>query len=432
MTYRPTALTPIVTSPSTNDTFFSSLTATAAAPPDLETRALLTFPTTGLPSPKLVPASCFPPSREPLEHLARDPTSALTRTTATTIAAFSPSAAHITQLNRWLCCRCADSGYGDPVGMVHISPLQQQQQQPTRTSSHCRSTHGPPVPPTNPNSHPVITAQTVSSYSICWRPPCHHPKCPNCALFSGPSASSSDPSTGHGKLLIRTVGGLHFSPRFIDPVYWECNQCGEWVSNQFDGSCVLGRTRCSICGREPTHVLGVWWRGHHQPQRGRWGGGGMLTGQSVVRNRYGQRLGTADQRVAVADGPWDWQRRGLGDARCAVVAGLRAVMKKGVIARPQEGLLDDEESSRIPVWKQGEPAPNYRYRRPPPVNEDEVKENQEYEYSYLEGMPIEPRDKGKEVEKVYELGPGPASAAYPRPRSAASPMGHFTGWGEHR
>ena len=117
-------------------------------------------------------------------------------------------------------------------------------------------------------------------------------------------------------------------------------------------------------------------------------GAGVLMAASVVMNRYGQRLGTADQRIAVADGPWDWQRRALGDARCAIVAGLRAAMK-----RTEEGMQLDTsvDGSRIGrLWIDGEPVPHYPYRRPPPLDENDFKENNEYEGLYLAGIPTEP------------------------------------------
>ncbi|KAH6842637.1 hypothetical protein B0I37DRAFT_382436 [Chaetomium sp. MPI-CAGE-AT-0009] len=133
---------------------------------------------------------------------------------------------------------------------------------------------------------------------------------------------------------------------------------------------------------------------------------------SVVMNRYGQRLGTADQRVAVADGPWDWQRRALGDARCAIVAGLRAAMK-----RTGEGMqLDNNvDGSRIGrLWIDGEPVPHYPYRRPPPLDEDDLKENNEYEGLYLAGMPVESSDGGRDTERQ--------TIASRRPRLCSAPI----------
>lgn len=291
------------------------------------------------------------------------------------------------------------------------------------------STSNPP-PSTSP--HPSAT---------CWRTTCRHSKCVNCALYAGPLCGRD-----HGtKLLIRTVGGLHASPRFVDPVYWEC-PCGEWIGNKFDSRCVLGLTVCKAVGcafrwRVPgggSHGgFGFGGMGVGMNMNGFVpvvGGGGVLTGESVVMNRYGQRLGTADQRVLVADGPWDWQRRALGDGRCAVVGGLRAAMK-----RTGEGMELSEGGSRSRtgsmcelgrLWKEGEPVPHYPYRRPPPVDENDVAENNEYEGSYLASMPTEPLDKGKGVEQQYTApgsSPGLCSALSSVSVSSV-PVGFFPGW----
>jgi hypothetical protein len=157
--------------------------------------------------------------------------------------------------------------------------------------------------------------------------------------------------------------------------------------------------------------------------------------ESVVMNRYGQRLGTADQRVAVADGPWDWQRRALGDARCAVVAGLRAAMKR---APPADGMQVDSSgngncrsiSDAGRLWKEGEPVPHFPYRRPPPVDENDAEENNEYEGSYLSGLPMEPLDKGKGLEQQYTVpGPSPRFCSAPSPVAVNPvPLGYFPGW----
>lgn len=142
------------------------------------------------------------------------------------------------------------------------------------------------------------------------------------------------------------------------------------------------------------------------------GGAGVLGVDTVVMNRYGQRLGSADQRMAVKGGPWDWQRRALGDERCALFRGVREAMRRdsgrddgqggggGDFDRGEAGggLVD---AGRL--WREGEPVPRYPYRRPPPLNEDDPKENVEYEASYLAGMPLEPVCKGKEK---AGLGPG--------------------------
>ncbi|KAJ4303874.1 hypothetical protein N0V88_001472 [Collariella sp. IMI 366227] len=200
------------------------------------------------------------------------------------------------------------------------------------------------------------------------------------------------------KLLIRTVGGLYASPRYLDPVYWECGACHEWMCNRFDSRSALGATPCK--NRD--------------------------LAESMVMNRYGERLGTADQRVAVADGPWDWQRRALGDPRCAVVAGLRGTMKRAgdamqldnVGGRRGRALADPGR-----LWKAGEPVPAYPYRRPPPVDGNDTAENNEYEDSYLTGMPTEPLDKGKGPEGQYT---GPNAAVSPETSSPST--GYFPGW----
>jgi hypothetical protein len=119
-------------------------------------------------------------------------------------------------------------------------------------------------------------------------------------------------------------------------------------------------------------------------------------------NRYGQRLGTADQRMAVAGGPWDLQRRALGDVRCAIVGGLRAAMKRPMYGVGAGGVGDvnarveghgstNNDNLMIPLWEKGAPVPNYPYRRPPPVDENDMKEDDEYEASYLAGVCMRPR-----------------------------------------
>ncbi|KAH6617704.1 hypothetical protein B0J18DRAFT_435371 [Chaetomium sp. MPI-SDFR-AT-0129] len=150
---------------------------------------------------------------------------------------------------------------------------------------------------------------------------------------------------------------------------------------------------------------------------------------SVVMNRYGQRLGTADQRFAVADGPWHWQRRALGDSKCAVVSGTRKLMN-----RPLEG-GGRRDGVVHELWKDGEPVPNYPYRRPPPLNEDDAHENNEYEVTYLAGIAAEPSDKGKGREERYgvlDQSPRFGSASSPgdvSPGGASSDSStFFPGW----
>ncbi|KAL2128153.1 hypothetical protein VTI74DRAFT_9597 [Chaetomium olivicolor] len=317
----------------------------------------------------------------------------------------------------------------------------------TQSSSY---THSHPPPPPNPY-HPNAAAATTTTpanpdlskyYSTCWRPTCQHRKCLNCALYAGP-LGRADPAA---KLLIRTVGGLYASPRYIDPVFWECSNCSEWECNRFDSRSTLGATPCrnrECLFREAAGRVGMMARGampmgfgmsgfHHHG-----GGCGVLTAESVVLNRYGERLGTADQRIAVADGPWDWQRRALGDPRCAVVPGLRDTMK-----RMGEGMHVDVSSvggrsvaDPGRLWRQGEPVPPYPYRRPPPVDGNDTEENNEYEDSYLAGMPTEPLDKGKGPEQQYVAPSGsPRFCPAPNPAVVSSsagnpgPQGYFPGW----
>lgn len=475
MTYRPPipisipVPAPLSTTPSTaaQPTSSSSAatptaapTATGAPPSATETRTLLTFPTEGLPSPLLLSQAnlrAFP---------VRYP---------------SGAAPAQTQINRWLCCRCAEEGYLDPVGMVHCPSSSSSSPLPGTSSHHHGQGygHGPTPNGASHHHHHITTTTTTATdrggaeeeeglFNTCWRATYRHRKCVNCALYAGP-LGRADPAA---KLLIRTVGGLYASPRFVDPVHWECGGCGEWARNRFDSRCALGVTGCRGEG-----CVFAWRAGRARVVGGGGGGGGgiggmgfgmgvvagnglglgpgsgggfgdgaaiagtgagVLTGQTVVMNRYGERLGTADQRIAVADGPWDWQRRALGDARCGIVAGLRAAMK-----RTGEGMQFDSgvngsrrmcEVGRL--WKDGEPVPHYPYRRPPPVDENDVEENNEYEGSYLAGMPTEPSGKGKGLERQYTS----SSSHSPRSCSAPSPVvmhsvalnlppaGFFSGW----
>ncbi|KAK4654445.1 hypothetical protein QC762_403710 [Podospora pseudocomata] len=337
-----------------------------------ETRTLLTFPTPGLPSPRIIcpsqPPVRYPPSTIKYNnsdpHHQRHIVSTLQTTSNLRNLSFlfhppapsrqqqpTDSNAHLPaqiQTNRWLCCQCAEEGFVDPVGTVHL------------------------------------VGETEEMYSTClFRPSsCHHKKCVNCVLYAGP-ASSRDPVRGV-KFLVRTVGGLYTSGRFIDPVRWECGVCGEWDSNKIDGGVRMG--------------TGCQGRGCKAQGWGGWGGGrrGVFTRESIVLNRYGQRLGTADQRVAFEGGPWDWHRRGLGDGRCVLSKGVREVlMRRGGGGGGRERK----------VWGVGEQVPGYEYRRPPPLDEDDERENSEYEGGFLAGLPVEGGDKGKgkEMEGRMEM-----------------------------
>ncbi|KAK4237316.1 hypothetical protein C8A03DRAFT_16117 [Achaetomium macrosporum] len=401
MTYRPPIPLPVQVPITAATTLSTSAT---------ETRTLLTFPTEGLPSPCIVPDAnirAFP---------ARYPT--------------DPAPAQ-TQINRWICCRCAEEGYTDPVGMVHYSS-------PSPSPPPPHHHHVPQ------NAHEDNTGGSEEAggggFDVCWRPTCRHRKCVNCALYAGPLGRD-----GQAKLLIRTVGGLYASPRFVDPVYWECTACGEWARNRFDSRCTLGVTGCAngacpVRWRAGQAQLGII-RAVNGEGGGLAGALGVLTAESVVMNRYGERLGTADQRVAVAEGPWDWQRRALGDPRCAIVAGLRDAMTRGggegmplqVGSRVIGSRANMCDSGRL--WKAGEPVPHYPYRRPPPLDENDADENNEYEGSYLAGMPTEPLDKGKSIEQHYTSpsrsppfcsAPSPAAANSGAPSSGS--LGLFPGW----
>ncbi|KAK3349621.1 hypothetical protein B0T25DRAFT_610512 [Lasiosphaeria hispida] len=301
-----------------------------------ETRILTTFPTEGLPSPRI----------------------------ATTLHDFPVGYGHnprplATQLNRWFCCRCAQSGYADPVGMIHGDLSS-----PPRFSS-------PPSSPPPPST------------DTCFRPSCGHAKCPNCLL--GP--------THNFRSAVRTVGGLHTSPVFIDPAYWEC-PCGEWSRNPFDTTCAQALTACGNpagCPFRPQlqlhlHVLrlNIPSSGPPGPGPGRCGGGGVLRSESVVMNRFRQRLGTADQRVVLAGGPWYWQRRALGEAGCVLIREFRRRELGG--------------GGEAAVWRDGEGCPGYGWRRGPGVvmplvvgaaGEEDEREV-EYEAEYLRGVRMVP------------------------------------------
>ena len=156
---------------------------------------------------------------------------------------------------------------------------------------------------------------------------------------------------------------------------------------------------------------------------------------SVVMNRYGQRLGTANQRVAVADGPWDWQRRALGDVRCAIVAGLRAAMKRTAEGTQLDSSVDGSRIGKL--WIDGEPVPHYPYRRPPPLDENDVEENNEYEGLYLAGIPAEPSDKGRGLEqqtatssspRLYSAPTGPVAVKSAAVNSLSPSSTFFPGW----
>ncbi|KAK3991525.1 hypothetical protein QBC44DRAFT_393092 [Cladorrhinum sp. PSN332] len=328
-----------------------SYPSNSLVPTSTETRTLTTFPTTSLPSPQIlaeISIRSFPvrypkTSFDPPPGTVRSPEGAIPIHIQRKI-----------QTNRWLCCQCLSSRAPrdqDQIGTIHVE--------------------GPPFP-----AH-IINRSYI--YTTCYRPECRHIKCVNCVLHAGPWCRDLTVKTG----LIRTVGGLYCSPRYLDPVYWEC-LCGEWKRNKVTARASLSAG--DMCQNEGCSFGGGGGGG------GGTGGAGLLTGDSVVLNMYGQRLGSADQRMAFKDGPWDWQRRGLGDGRCALVKGVRDAMTR----RDVMGGMVLVDAERRRVWNEGEPVPDYGYRRPPPLDENDGKENEEYEASYLAGMPMEGVDKGKE------------------------------------
>ncbi|KAK4175084.1 hypothetical protein QBC36DRAFT_347387 [Triangularia setosa] len=368
-----------------------------------ETRTLLTFPTPGLPSPRIIPVSQtrplpvrYPPSSvkysnsNPHNHAhiistlqttsnlrnlsflnAPGPPSRRPQPDSLNDTSYLPTQI---QTNRWLCCQCAEEGFIDPVGTVHLDHLP-----PFVQAEEEEEEEGAAIA--------MVQRKQAEMYSTClFRPgSCSHKKCPNCVLYAGP-ASSRDPVRGM-KFLVRTVGGLYTSGRFVDPVRWECGLCGEWESNKIDGAgggCKQQRRERGWGG----------WPQYSDRLRGNLG--------SVVMNRYGQRLGTADQRVAFEGGPWDWHRRALADHRCVLSKGFREVLMR----RPVEGGCERK------VWREGEPVPSYEYRRPPPLDEDDERENSEYEGGFLAGLPVERVDKGKGKEREVEMGMGRGMEAF--------------------
>jgi hypothetical protein len=96
------------------------------------------------------------------------------------------------------------------------------------------------------------------------------------------------------------------------------------------------------------------------------------------------------------------------------------------------------DGSRIGrLWIDGEPAPHYPYRRPPPLDENDVKENNEYEGLYLAGMPVESSDKGRGLEqqttasrnpRLYSAPNGPAIVKSASANSLSPSSTFFSGW----
>ncbi|KAM7221788.1 hypothetical protein V8F06_002781, partial [Rhypophila decipiens] len=211
----------------------------------------------------------------------------------------APTAA---RLIRWWCCRCVETEYVDPIGMG------------------------------------------IESAETCFKENCRHAKCHNC--LATPNYNIQD--------AVRTFGGLHASPRFIDPVYWEC-PCGEWAANRFsEAHATMGMSLCA------SQTCEFRYRSRQTS---------TLQPDSIVLNGYGQRLGTADQTIAVQGGPWHWQRKGLGDGANALLEAfrVRAQQKRSLMLPPisTASSLSNVESCNI-IWREGEPAPRYPYRSAPP------------------------------------------------------------------
>ncbi|KAK3492679.1 uncharacterized protein B0T23DRAFT_317275 [Neurospora hispaniola] len=262
----------------------------------------------------------------------------------------------LTQLNRWFCCQCATRA---------IHSLQNNEYR----------------------GLDKIGMVNNKTFDRCHDPACSHIQCANCALGPGFGGlllfNSLLPPVGgrgvhmQGPTVVRTVAGLHAHPFHIDPCHWEC-ACREWISNVFDSRCTMHLTRPD----------------------------------SVVLNRYGQRLGTADQRVVEKNGPWMVQRQGLS----MVPERSQRDKGKGVVppgrpppaptGPPTAVLLDvfrlgtagyagdemdicEDEAEKIPVWKPGCPAPRYRRRRapPPPPPLDKPEEVARYLSEYLASIP---------------------------------------------
>ncbi|KAL0469660.1 hypothetical protein QR685DRAFT_598074 [Neurospora intermedia] len=262
----------------------------------------------------------------------------------------------LTQLNRWFCCQCATRA---------IHSLQNDEYR----------------------SLDKIGMVNNKTFDRCHDPACSHIQCANCALgpgFGGLLLFNSllPPGGGRGvhmqgPTVVRTVAGLHAHPFHIDPCHWEC-ACREWISNVFDSRCTMHLTRPD----------------------------------SVVLNRYGQRLGTADQRVVEKNGPWMVQRQGLSmvpersqrDKGKGVVlpghpppaptgpptAVLLDAFRPGTVGHTGDEMdIFEDKDEIIPAWKPGCPAPRYRRRRapPPPPPLDKPEEVARYLSEYLTSIP---------------------------------------------
>jgi len=307
-------------------------------------RTLTTFPTEGLPSPRVVQTLAEFPVRYPNNLAPLD-----------------------TQINRWFCCQCARDGYADPVGMVY------------RPSIFLENGNGHGNDSDDDSDRDG--SQEDGGDIRCFRDNCGHTPCCNCAV--GP--------THDLRRMTRTVGGLYSSPAFVDPAHWEC-ECGEWVRNNIDEASELGRTVCA----NPAGCPFRWPHAHAHEH-------GVLRAASVVMNRYGQRLGTADQMVMLAGGPWYWQRRALGDAVCVLLAELRRseFQPRGGWQSQLQLPLQLDLQDGLMVWAEGEAVPRYPYRCAPPRQWGDDGHYEErfvrYQREYLLGMPLAPRENSNIV-----------------------------------
>jgi hypothetical protein len=214
---------------------------------------------------------------------------------------------------------------------------------------------------------PVGMVYSTSASSVCFRTGCGHGRCVNCGL---------EPTHDIARVT-RTVGGFFASPGYVDPMHWEC-ACGEWARNGLDETSGLGRTICRNEAGCPFR-----WRG------------GMLGPGSTVMNRYGMRLGTADQRLSVRGGPWELQRRALGDGRCVLLREWRrGSLGDWGSSSSRDSSWEGREEWRI--WRESEAAPEYPYRCPPPgaamVEAEGYGGYERYEREYSLLMPLRPRE----------------------------------------
>ncbi|KAH8899806.1 hypothetical protein GQ53DRAFT_801407 [Thozetella sp. PMI_491] len=199
-------------------------------------------------------------------------------------------------------------------------------------------------------------------------PVCKHLQCGNCGLSWA----------RRKEYMIRTKSGLYASPNYVDPFHWEC-LCGEWRLNILNEDTVIGKTRCA----NPRCL-------------GQAAGWPPVNLDTIVMNKFGQRLGILDQSIMQAEGPWAMQRKALGDPAAALVAGLRP------------GPFRSEVKAGVPeLWREGKLAPRYPPRPPSrsshPADAYTLSSNfQAYIRGYMRGLPFEPRGSGGKQKEVDE------------------------------